>query len=177
MEELFSVIDRLSVLMAEAGVPYEIVGGMAVFLHVRAVSEENARATNDVDVAIRRADIEAIKACAPRHGFEYRHAAGIDMLIDAKTRKARGAVHFVFSGEKVRPDYLTPVPGLDNPQLVDGIRIATVDSVLQMKLTSNRLKDMTHIRDLLDVGLITPEMEAALPSALRERLEFIKAHE
>ena len=46
-----------------------------------------------------------------------------------------------------------------------------------MKLTGNRFKDMAHIRDMLNVGLITPEMEAALPTALLERLEFIKAHE
>ncbi|MCX6602443.1 MAG: hypothetical protein NTV52_02485 [Acidobacteria bacterium] len=46
-----------------------------------------------------------------------------------------------------------------------------------MKLTSNRLKDMTHVRDLLDVGLITPAMEAGLSAALRQRLDFIKGHE
>lgn len=177
VDQLLNVVDRLRGLMDEAGIPYELVGGMAVFLHVRSVSEENARLTNDVDVAIRRADLDTLKQFAPKHGFEYRHAAGIDMLVDAEKRKAKGAIHFVFAGEKVRPDYLAAIPEIINPPFAHGVRIAPIPDLLQMKLTSNRLKDMTHVRDMLNVGLITPEMEAALPSALFERLEYIKAHE
>ncbi|MCX6602442.1 MAG: hypothetical protein NTV52_02480 [Acidobacteria bacterium] len=45
-DELLNIVDRLAALMADAGVPHELVGGMAVFLHVRAVSEENARLTS-----------------------------------------------------------------------------------------------------------------------------------
>lgn len=125
VDELLSIVDRLGLLMEEARIPYELVGGMAVFLHVRAVSEENARLTNDVDVAIRRADLDTLKECAPNHGFEYRHAAGIDMLIDAEKRTAKGAIHFVFAGEKVRQDYVAPVPEITNPPFAEGIRIAS----------------------------------------------------
>ena len=177
VEVLLSVVDRLGQLMDEAGIPYQLIGGMAVFLHVRSVSEENARLTNDVDVAIRRADLDTLRKCAPNHGFEFRHAAGIDMLIDAEKRKAKGAIHFVFAGEKVRPDYLAPVPEIVDPPFAHGVRIAPISDLLQMKLTSYRLKDMTHVRDMLNVGLITPEVEAALPSVLFERLEYVKAHE
>ncbi len=65
VDELLSVVDRFGELMAAARVRHELVGGMAVFLHVRAVSEENARLTNDVDGAIRRSDLERIKRLAP----------------------------------------------------------------------------------------------------------------
>ena len=177
VEELLSVVDRLGELMEEARIPYQLIGGMAVFLHVRSVSEENTRLTNDVDVAIRRADLDKLKQCAFNHGFEYRHAAGIDMLIDPQTRKAKGAVHFVFAGEKVRPNDVAPIPEITQPDRFGQICVAPLGQLLQMKLTSNRLKDMTHVRDMLNVSLITPEMEAALPSALLERLEYIKAHE
>ena len=177
VDELINVVNRLAELMAAARVPYELVGGMAVFFHVRSISEENARLTNDVDVAIRRADLDALKELAPRYGFLYRHAAGIDMLVDAEKRTAKGAIHFVFSGEKVRQEYLAPVPDISNPPLVAGVRVAPISHLVQMKLTSNRLKDMTHVRDMFVVGLITPEVEAALPPALLDRLESIKAHE
>ena len=177
VDQLLSVVDRLDELMREAGVPYELIGGMAVFLHVRSVSEENMRLTNDVDVAIRRADLNRLREYAPRHGFEYRHAAGIDMLIDPNVRKAKGAVHFVFSGEKVRPNDLAPIPEIGQPDRFGQVCVVPVGDLLQMKLTSYRFKDMTHVRDMLNVGLITPEMEAALSAALRERLDFIKAHE
>ena len=177
VDQLLSVVDRLGRLMQDAGIPYQLVGGMAVFLHVRAVSEENARLTNDVDVAIRRTDLGRLKQLAPLHGFEYRHAAGIDMLTDGEKRKAKGAIQFVFSGEKVRPEYLAPVPEIDGPPIAHGVCIAPIEHLLEMKLTSYRLKDMTHVRDMLDVGLITPDIEAGLPPALRERLDYIKSRE
>ena len=46
-----------------------------------------------------------------------------------------------------------------------------------MKLISFRLKDKTHIIDMDSVGLITPEIEAGLPDALRERLQQVRAEE
>jgi hypothetical protein len=46
-----------------------------------------------------------------------------------------------------------------------------------MKLTSFRLKDKVHIQDLDGVGLITPEIGAALPNALRERLREVRTLE
>ena len=46
-----------------------------------------------------------------------------------------------------------------------------------MKLTSFRLKDKTHIIDMDSVGLITPEIEAGLPDALRERLQQVRAED
>ena len=46
-----------------------------------------------------------------------------------------------------------------------------------MKLTSYRLKDRVHIQDLDAVGLITGEIEAGLPEALRARLAEVRASE
>jgi hypothetical protein len=46
-----------------------------------------------------------------------------------------------------------------------------------MKLTSFRLKDRVHIQDMDGVGLITTEIEAGLPEALRQRLAEVRASE
>jgi hypothetical protein len=46
-----------------------------------------------------------------------------------------------------------------------------------MKLTSFRLKDQAHLKDLEEVGLISAEMEAALPAILRARLAQVRAHD
>ena len=46
-----------------------------------------------------------------------------------------------------------------------------------MKLVSYRLKDRVHIQDLDQAGLITPQIEAELPSELRLRLDEIRATE
>jgi hypothetical protein len=46
-----------------------------------------------------------------------------------------------------------------------------------MKLISFRQRDKTHLMDMDSVGLITPEIEAALPDVLRARLEQVRAEE
>jgi hypothetical protein len=177
VDQLYEVLSRLSGLLEDAGVKYQLVGGMATYMHVNRIDPLEARLTRDVDICVRRKDLARIAEFAGKHGFQFRHAAGIDMLLDRDEPKAHSAVHFVFSGEKVRPDYVATVPEIDQPDRFEQFCVAPVSHLLQMKLTSNRIKDMTHVRDLLNVGLITPEMEAALPPALRERLDYIKSRE
>jgi hypothetical protein len=111
-------------------------------------------------------------------GLAYRHAAGLDMLVAAGEPKARSAVQLVFVREKVRPDYLEPVPGFSPPvRTREGILLAPVADLVRMKLTSYRLKDRVHLQDLDAVGLITPDVEAQLSEALRQRLQEVRASE
>jgi hypothetical protein len=81
----------------------------------------------------------------------------------------------VFSREKVRPHYPEPVPELGASRTIQGIRLIRLSDLVRMKLTSFRLKDQTHLKDLDEAGLITPEAEAELPPLLRERLEQVRA--
>lgn len=173
---IFGTLQRLVALFADAGVDYRLVGGLAVYLHVTSVESDAGRSTQAVDVAIRRTDLDRIQALAPQHGFQFRHAAGVDMLVDAKTQRARGGIHFVFSQEKVRPEYVAAVPALQGGQTGRfGVLVMALPDLLRMKLTSFRLKDQVHVQDLDSVGLITAEVEAALSPNLRERLSQVRA--
>ncbi len=104
-----------------------------------------------------RADLGRITEAVRSLGLEYRHAAGVDMLVDANAPKARSGVRLLFVREKVRPNDLEPVPG--------------------MKLISFRQRDKAHIIDMDSVGLITPEIEAGLSEPLRDRLQSVRAEE
>ncbi len=178
VEQLFEVLRRLHAALTKAGIPYRVVGGMGVFFQVSARNPLAARLTQDVDVAIDRKDLQRIAAAVKDFGFRYRHAAGVDLLVDATKPKARSAVHFVFVREKVRPDYVEPVPDFSKPKLTEeGILLAPVADLVRMKLTSFRLKDKVHLQDMDSVGLITPKIEAGLPDALRERLHELRAEE
>ena len=55
----------------------------------------------------------------------------------------------------------------------NGILVTSIASIVRMKLISFRLRDKTHLIDMDSVGLITPEIEAGLPDALRERLQQV----
>jgi hypothetical protein len=161
-----------------AGINYRIIGGLAVLFHVRTRDPEAARLTRDVDVAIDRDDLARIAQAVRSIGLEYRHAGGVDMLVDAKQPKARSAVHLIFVREKVRREYLEPVPGFSQPTVSEeGFLLAPVADLALMKLTSFRSRDRAHIIDMDSVGLITPEIEQKLPEALRARLEQLRKEE
>jgi hypothetical protein len=177
VENLFEKMRRVHAALSPAGIPYRIIGGMGVFLQVSEKNPDNARLTRDVDVAVLRADLERIKKAAEAGGFRYRHAAGVDMLVDASSPRAGAAVHLVFAGEKVRPEYAEPIPFSEPTPTAEGILIASVADLLLMKLTSFRLKDKVHVQDMDAVGLITPEIEGGLPEVLRGRLAEVRSTE
>jgi len=177
VEKILDVTKRFASALEAAGISYRVVGGFAVFLHIDPVNPMAARLTKDVDVAIDRHDLEAIRAALTSYGFTYRHVAGVDMFLDAKNPGARSAVHAVFIGERVRSEYLEAVPNSDPVRVSHGFLIAPVADLVCMKLTSFRLKDKVHIQDLDGVGLITPEIEQGLSEPLRQRLAEVRATE
>jgi hypothetical protein len=98
------------------------------------------------------------------------------MLVDGETPRASTAVHIIFVNEKVRVEYLEAVPGFSEPtRTEEGILLAPVADLVKMKLTSFRMKDQLHLKDLDSARLITPEIEAALSEPLRARLAQVRA--
>mgnify|MGYP000058933608 CR=1 FL=1 len=94
--------------------------------------------TADVDAAIDRADLPAVIGLAQQAGLAHRRVAGVDMLIEAESPKARSAVQLVFVNEKVRPEYVGPVPCSPAVETEEGILLAPVADLVRMKLTSYR---------------------------------------
>jgi hypothetical protein len=104
VDRLRDIAKRLAIGLDAAGIPYEVVGGFAVFCHVDRIDPLRARLTRDVDVAVDRRHLGRIAQAMAAHGFAYRGAAGIDMLVDAAAPGAGGAIRLIFVGEKVRQD-------------------------------------------------------------------------
>ena len=178
MEQLFEVLRRVTTALREARIEHRVVGGVAVFLHVSERDPLAARVTRDIDLAVERRDLDKIAAAARPFGFEYRHSAGVDMLLDAERPDARSAVHLVLVNEKVRARDFEAIPDFSPPvEAEEGILLAPVRDLVRMKLVSYRLKDRVHIQDLDRAGLISAEIEGDLPSELRARLDEIRASE
>jgi hypothetical protein len=81
----------------------------------------------------------------------------------------------IFTGEKVRPEYPEAVPDLGPGRVLHGVRLVSIADLVRMKLTSFRLKDQVHLKDLDEAGAITAEVEATLSPELRDRLEQVRA--
>jgi hypothetical protein len=171
VEKVRERLRRAAAALDAAGVPYAVVGGNAVAAWVSRVDEAAVRNTQDVDILLRRADLERATAALAGAGFVYRHAAGIDFFLDGPGAKARDAVHVVFAGEKVRPEYVCPAPDVAESEPAINGRVLTLEALVRMKLTSFRDKDRTHLRDLIDVGLLDASWLGRLPSELGARLQ------
>ncbi|NLF07750.1 MAG: nucleotidyltransferase family protein [Pirellulaceae bacterium] len=162
---------RAVAALEQAGVPYAVLGGNAVAAWVSRVDEAAVRNTRDVDILIRRADLpDAIEAMS-KSGFVYRHSSGVDMMLDGPDAKARDAVHLLFAGEKVRPEYLLPTPDVTESERDQSFRLLSLESLVRMKLTSYRRKDQMHLLDLIDIGMIDAAWTARFPPELAARLQ------
>ena len=88
---------RAAGALDRAGIPYAVAGGNAVAAWVARVDEAAVRNTRDVDIVLRRTDLEAAKTALAGAGFVYRHSPSIDMFLDGPKAKARDAVHVLFA--------------------------------------------------------------------------------
>ena len=161
---------RATAALKKAGVPYAVVGGNAVAAWVSRVDEAAVRNTQGVDILLRRSDLAAATDALSAVGFIYRHVKSLDIFLDGPDSSARDAVHVVFAGEKVRPENPSATPDVSESEETATFRLVTLDALVRMKLTSFRDKDRTHLRDLLEVGLIDASWCDRLPSSLMTRL-------
>jgi len=164
---------RAAKALEGARIPYAVAGGNAVAAWVTTVDAAAVRATQDVDILLRRADLEAAAAALGAVGFVRRHVGGIEMFLDGPDAKDRDAVHILFAGEKVKQDSAEPSPDVTASEDSTHFRVVSLEALVKMKLTSYRNKDRTHLRDMLDVGLIDATWPARFSPELASRLQHL----
>jgi hypothetical protein len=175
VEKVRDRLRRAAAALEKAAVPYAVIGGNAVAAWVSRVDEAAVRNTRDVDILLKRSDLERAKIALAEAGFVYRHRAGSDMFLDGPRAKARDAVHIVFAGEKVRPEYSQAAPEITSERAGD-FRVLDLASLVQMKLTSFRRKDQMHLLDMIDVGLVDQSWTERVPPELAIRLQELLDH-
>jgi hypothetical protein len=171
---VWKVRDRLlraTAALEKDGVPYAVVGGNAVAAWVEQIEEAAVRATQDVDLAIRRGDLDKAKVALGAVGFIYCHVAGVDLFLDGPDATPRDAVHLVMAGEKVRPQYVAAVPDVAESESFKAYRVLSLESLVRMKLTSYRRKDQVHLLDMIEVGLLDASWPKRFQPELASRLQ------
>ena len=161
LERVFRAVDKITERMIRAAatldaakIPYAVIGGNAVANWVSRVDEAAVRFTKDVDILLRRADLDAATGAMEKQGFVFRRSGAMTMYLDGPTAKARDAVHVLFANERVRQTDLHPAPDVTESEATGRIRVLQLESLVRMKLTSYRTKDQTHLIDMFDIGLI-----------------------
>lgn len=173
VERVRDRLNRSTAALDAAGVPYAVCGGNAVAAWVATIDPGATRNTHDVDILLRREDLDTAEQALSGHGFVRWHTNGVDMFLDGPDATPRNAVHVVMAGEKVRPDYASPAPDVVDAERLTDFRVVALEDLVRMKLTSFRDKDRTHLRDMLDVGLIDRTWPSRFATELAERLQLL----
>jgi hypothetical protein len=171
VEKVKDRLKRVSTALGRAGIAYAVAGGNAVAEWVGRVDEAAVRNTRDVDILIRRADLEAAKTALAAAGFVHCQTLNIEMFLDGPNGRPKDAVHILFAGEKVQSDYVTPSPDVAESEPAAQFQVVSLNALVRMKLTSFRLKDRVHLLDLIEVGLVDKTWPIRLPPELGARLQ------
>ncbi len=172
-------LERATGALAQHGVNYAVVGGNAVAAWVSRVDEVAVRNTRDVDILLRREDMQQARKALEAAGFIHRRvaslgkAAAMDVFLDGPEAKVRDAVHVLWAGEKAVPDAIEATPALGKTEKGEGFELIPLEDLVRMKLISFRDKDRMHLRDLVSVGLVEQSWPQRFPPALALRLQMI----
>src|SRR5437868_10063002 len=139
LDEVTDRLQRIARALSEAGVPYALVGGQAVALWVATRDPAAVRTTKDVDILVRREDLSKARVAAATVAMDYFEVVGVGMFLEQADPNPRKAVHLIWAGEKVRPEYSLPSPTVEERQVLEpGQYVVSLPGLVRMKLLSNR---------------------------------------
>jgi len=178
IEKVKDRLKRAAAALEKANIDYAVIGGNAVAAWVSRVDDPVVRNTRDVDLLVRRSDMDALTRALSDAGSIHKKASimgrkgHIEMFLDGPGAKARDRVHLIFAGEKVREDSLEPSPEVEqvDPSNPD-FKLLDLAALVTMKLTSFRDKDRVHLRDMIEIGQLDSSWLEKIPHALRARLQ------
>lgn len=173
MNKVHERLRRATAALESAGVPYAVVGGNAVAVWVARVDEAAVRNTRDVDILLRRADLDDAKSALGKAGFIYRHVRGLDIFRDGPHAPVRESVHILFADERMRGDELVANPRMEESEPAEDFQILSLEALVRTKLNAWRLKDQVHLQDMLEVGLIDQSWVRRFPPELGTRLQHL----
>ena len=121
-------------------VPIAIVGGLG------AIRYGYPAATQDIDVAIGRNHLETLLRLAPAFGFKvaWQAESGWHTLLHGDVE-----INIVPEGGKAKKSSPTTIPGPPELGVPYGLGYASLESWIELKISSGRQKDRAHVVEVL----------------------------
>ena len=164
-------LNRACTALQQAQVPYAVIGGNAVAAWVATIDEGAARNTRDVDLLLAEDDLPQATIALQQAGFVRDDVMGTVVFLDGNDGKSSQGLHILIAGRKVRPEYATATPTIDQSVEIQSKRIVELEALVEMKLNSYRRKDQTHLLDMIHVGLVDDSWPDRFPPQLGNRLK------
>jgi len=166
-------LDRTCVALRAASVPYAVIGGNAVAAWVATIDDGAVRNTRDVDILLREQDLDLATIALESAGFVRDSVMNVIVFLDGPNGKPSQGIHVLFADRKVREEYETATPSIDQVVDIEGRSIVELAALVEMKLNSFRDKDRTHLRDMIQIGLIDSTWPERFAKNLGDRLQVL----
>lgn len=166
-------LNRACNALRVANVPYAVIGGNAVAAWVATIDDDAVRNTRDVDLLLAEEDLPAASAALQSVGFVRTLVMGTVVFLDGPQGKPSQGLHILLAGQKVKSEYVSATPSIDQAVEINEKRIVNLDALVEMKLNSYRRKDQTHLIDMIQIGLINETWPIRFPPKLGERLQML----
>jgi len=164
-------LDRTCIALRNASVPYAVIGGNAVAAWVATIDDGAVRNTRDVDILLREQDLDLATVALESAGFVRDSVMNVIVFLDGPNGKPSQGIHVLLAERKVRDEYSTATPRIDQAVDIEGRSIVELSALVEMKLNSFRRKDQTHLMDMIQIGLIDSTWPERFAKNLGDRLQ------
>jgi hypothetical protein len=168
-ERLYRAVDALET----AEISYAVVGDNAVEAWISRIDESAVRTSQDVEILLDRCDFEDEKSALINAGVACHQVDGVEMFFDSANIKRRHVVRLVYAQEPATPHDASRAPSIADVDASGPFRVIGLEALARMKLTTFRALDRTHLRDMIEVGLIDASWPARLAPELGARLQTL----
>ena len=184
-EELLDRMERAAVRVAErlsrstsalgsAHVPYALGGSNATSVWIATVDESAVRQARNVELVLRRRDLQHAGSILAGVGFEMSTVKGQVRFLDGPNGTWRDGLEITFGGEPEVGEF----PGFEAPdpsasEAIGDCCVLRLRELIEFQLARYRLDDAVDLRDLIDVGLIDRLWLDRLPRELAARLRVL----
>lgn len=164
---VFESLRRLARRLEDEGIPYALIGGMALILH------GYERFTKDVDIVTTREGLAAFHAKCVGRGYVPAFPGAQKTFRDAASNIR---IEILTTGEYPGDGKPKPV-AFPDPSLAsierDGIRIIQLERLLELKLASglsapHRLRDLADVQDLIVALSLPLDLADQLDASVRD---------
>lgn len=174
VENVRNRLMRATRLLAEANVPYAVIGDHAAAAWTESIDPSAVRNPVDVELLIRRTDFLFVTGALEKGHFQHCRFDGIDLFFDGEDRILRNAVRVFFAHENPIPDAILPLPDVAESNIsIAPFRVLSLHQTVRSFLISFRRKDRMHLRDFIDIGLVDSTWPARFPPELGSRLQSL----
>lgn len=165
--DLYQTLQDLSRRLDEAGIPYALIGGLALAQH------GFVRMTEDIDILLTPEGLQAFKAQALGHGYVLAFS-GAKKTFRATDTGVR--IEVITSGEYPGDGLPKPVSFPDPAEVsveVAGLRVISLEKLIELKLASgmtaaHRRRDLADVQDLIRALQLDQEFSQKLDASVRE---------